>query len=141
MLFLPTGPNPVVRRVFCEEMWQDRMEKVSADRRLPGIIKSVALSVEALAESCTTGISEPEARPEGQADSGQPLALEPDQGCTRMRSSRCTILQLGYRTEGKKSSSSPQTDISFESVKDKYRIINDKAFGQQQSVRTSTPEG
>lgn len=62
MLLFTIGPNPV-KHVFCEEMWQDRMGKVSMDRRLLGIIKSVALWGEALAESCTTGTLEPEQGP------------------------------------------------------------------------------
>lgn len=35
----------------------------------------------------------------------------------------------------------PNTDISFETVRDKYRIINDKACRLWESVRASTLEG
>jgi len=61
MLLLTTGPKPV-KHVFCKEIRQDIMEKTNADLRLPGINKSVALSGAALAESCTAGLPEPEAR-------------------------------------------------------------------------------
>lgn len=65
MLLLTVGLKPV-KRVFCEEMWRDRREKVNVDCRLAVIIKSAALSGEALAESCTTGVWEPEATERSQ---------------------------------------------------------------------------